>query len=363
MTNTRKIATVETIARISDIPDADAIVCARVRGWDVVVKRGEFSEGDTCVYIEVDSLLDVNDDRFSFLTPRGTRTDAEGNIGHVLKTARLRGQYSQGLALPTGLFPEIDGAQPGDDVTHLLPVCRWNPPMPAQLAGQVNGRLPSWIPTTDEERIENSDYYLTARDANWVATEKIDGTSTTVYVNPESGDVSNLDPSAWANVRGVCSRNYDLTYNPDQTLWRLALQLELHSRMVESWTGQPVALQGETFGEGIQGNPLKLAGQHFALFTIRVGREELPRGEWPDWALALSVPTVDGLTFPETVEEAVASVDGLLSVYAEGRPAEGVVWRATDQPTVPYYDTDGVQRQARASFKVISRKYLLKYDR
>jgi hypothetical protein len=47
------------------------------------------------VYFEVDSLLDVADPRFAFLAPRGVRTDPQGRTGHVLKTAKLRGQYSR----------------------------------------------------------------------------------------------------------------------------------------------------------------------------------------------------------------------------------------------------------------------------
>ncbi|MEO6082341.1 MAG: hypothetical protein ABIQ18_04475, partial [Umezawaea sp.] len=58
---TRRLATVETIVDVAAIPAADAIVRARVRGWDVVVKKGEFEVGDPCVYFEVDSMLDVAD--------------------------------------------------------------------------------------------------------------------------------------------------------------------------------------------------------------------------------------------------------------------------------------------------------------
>jgi RNA ligase (TIGR02306 family) len=161
----------------------------------------------------------------------------------------------------------------------------------------------------------------------------------------------------------VCSRNYDLTYAPDQTQWRLAMDLHLHDLMVETYQGERVALQGETLGEGIQGNPLKLKGTRFALFTIRVGSREVPRAEWPDWAFPFAVPEVTSLTFPVTVEEAVTSVDGLRSVYSDGHAAEGVVWRAVDVSRVTYVDEDGVERSERASFKVISRKYLLKNDR
>ena len=42
----RKLATVERIVAIGPIPDADAIEVATVRGWKVVVKKGEFQVGE-----------------------------------------------------------------------------------------------------------------------------------------------------------------------------------------------------------------------------------------------------------------------------------------------------------------------------
>lgn len=128
-TTNRRLATVETIADVAAIPGADAIVRARIRGWDVVVKLGEFQVGDRCVYFEVDSMVDVEDERFAFLAPRGVRTDVDGHCGHVLRTVKLRGQYSQGLALPLSSFPELAGASVGDDVTVTLGVIKWDPPL------------------------------------------------------------------------------------------------------------------------------------------------------------------------------------------------------------------------------------------
>lgn len=344
---TRRLATVETITDLAPIPDADAIVRARIRGWDVVVKVGEFAVGDPCVYFEVDSLIDVADSRFEFLAARGVRTDSEGVYGHVLKTARLRGQYSQGLALPLTAFPELDGVAVGDDVTDLLPVIKWEPPIPASIAGQVRGPLPSWIPTTDEERIQNIAEILTSDITDWVATEKIDGTSATFYVDPEAG------------VRGTCSRNWDLVEHPDNTLWAVGLRHDIHAHLAATYPGQRAAVQGEVFGEGIQGNPLRIKGQRLAIFTVRVGTDELPRDQWPAWALAMSVPVRDELPQPVTVEGALADVETLKSAITPGALAEGVVWRSATQPIARLAGGTRV----RASWKCLSRKYLMKHDR
>jgi RNA ligase (TIGR02306 family) len=344
-TTTRRLATVETVLDIAAIPGADAIVRARVRGWDVVVKKDEFRVGDPCVYFEVDSMLDVEDERFAFLAVRGVRTDVDGRRGHVLRTAKLRGQYSQGLALPLAAFPELAGGQPGTDVTATLGVVKWDPPLPAELSGQVRGQRPGWIPATDEERIQNLAAILDCP-ADWVATEKVDGTSMTVYVDPSS------------EVDGVCSRNYDLLPADGNTLWRLARDLDLHAALRTSFPGKRAAVQGEAYGHGVQGNPLKLRDQRFSAFTLRIEGEEVPRGDWPDWAVALSVPVRTEFTFPTTVDQALADVDGMKSAVTADRLAEGLVWRAGDRADVRLADGQTV----RASFKVISNRFLLKHQ-
>lgn len=340
----RALATIEKIVEVAPIPDADAIERVRVRGWDVVTKRDEFRPGDHCVYFEVDSLLDVTDERFAFLAPRGVRTDAEGHSGHVLRTARLRGQVSQGLALPLSAFPEILDRCAGEDVTDALGILKWEPPIPAELAGTIAGPWPGWIPKTDEERIQNVPNILGVRDIGWVATEKIDGTSCTIFIE---GDVD-----------GVCSRNLNLAETPN-TLWRIAREICLHEKLRAmlrlGWDSDRLAVQGEVFGEGIQGNPLKLKGQHFRIFNLVDRTGSVTRAWWPDQITAHTVPVLD-LAFPVTLADALAQADGLRSTLAKDKAAEGVVWRSRSMEMLP-------GANVRASFKVISNRYLLKGDR
>lgn len=350
----RRLATLARVVSVSPIENADAIEQIRVRGWDVVVKKNEFTSGDWCVYFEVDSLLPTKDPRFAFLAARGERTDAAGNVGHVLRTARLRNAYSQGLVLPlselsanelnaAGVDLERVEEHEGADLTDVLGVIKWEPALPANLAGQVRGKLPSWIPTTDEERIQNIPGILSARDVSWVATEKIDGTSTTFFVEGTEDE-------------GVCSRNYSLTPSEGNTLWRMAERLDVFTLLRSLNLGTRISLQGETYGEGIQKNPLQVKGHHFAAFTLRVDGKEVPRTEWPAEITALSVPTHD-FSFPESLDEALAQVETLKSVISPKRAAEGLVWRASTA------EVSVGEKRTRASFKAISRKYLLKNDR
>lgn len=340
----RALATIERIVDVGQIPDADAIERVRVRGWDVVTKRGEFNIGDLCLYVEVDSLLDVTDHRFAFLAPRGVRTDSEGRSGHVLRTARLRKQISQGLVLPLGDFPELDGYDISEDVTGKLGIVKWEPPIPASLAGIVAGPWPSWIAKTDEERLQNIPQILSIKGIEWVATEKIDGSSCTIFVD--------------ADTDGVCSRNLNLAESPGNTMWRLAREMKLHNllrSMLKPWHGDRIAIQGEVYGEGIQGNPLRVAGQHFRVFNLAVSAESsIPRDRWPEWIEALSVPVLD-LAVPASLDEALTQADSLRSAIGKDRAAEGIVWRGRD---ATWLMDEGV----RASFKVLSNKYLLKHD-
>jgi RNA ligase (TIGR02306 family) len=338
----RALATIATIRSLAPIPGADAIETARIRGWDVVVKKGEFRAGEPCVYVEIDSMLDVRRPGFEFLAARGVRTDVEGRTGHRLRTMKLRGQVSQGLALPVDAFAELASVGPSDgaDVTEILGVWKWEPPLSARITGAVYGPLPGWIRKTDEERLQNMPGVLAHRDG-WVATEKLDGTSLTAWVAPgEERD------------HGVCMRNHDLRPDDDNTLWAVVRRHALHDvlRRVVSTSGY---VQGELYGEGIQANPLKVRGQHVGVFTVVIDGRRVPRAHWPAEVAALSVPVHD-LPFPTSLDEALAQADSMTSNVTRGARAEGLVWRNHAE----HVDADGVRYPG--SFKVISNRYLLK---
>ena len=53
----RKLATIRKIDELKPIDGADAIECAVVGGWKVVVKKGEFTVGQLAVFCEIDSWV------------------------------------------------------------------------------------------------------------------------------------------------------------------------------------------------------------------------------------------------------------------------------------------------------------------
>jgi len=335
MTTERKLASVVKIADIQPIAGADAIVVATVRGWKVVVKKDEFKVGDLAVYFEIDSFLPIRP-QFEFL--RKSSYKRMGSVeGFRLKTIRLRGQISQGLLTP---IPEgISNPKEGDDLTEALDVVKYEPPIPAQLAGKIKGTFPSFIPKTEEIRIQNfeSEVGFSPVGERAYVTEKLDGTSFTCYFNN--------------GVFGVCGRNWELSETDDNSLWRMAKMLELKDKMTK--LGKNIALQGELIGAGINGNLYGLTDHKLFFFTgydIDKGRrmffDEL---EWVLFGLQLQmVPVLEKYGF--VIPNETNIVDYMLK-YAEGKSVlnmevdrEGVVVR-------------GLEREF--SFKAISNTYLL----
>ncbi|MCA3266169.1 MAG: RNA ligase (ATP) [Azospirillum sp.] len=252
----RKLVTLRTISNIRSIEGADAIECARIDGWDVVVKKGEFRAGDSCVYFEIDSFLPVRPE-FEFLRKSSFRRMGETE-GFRLKTVKLRGQISQGLALPPAVLGiDLSGVAKEEDLSEHLGVVKWDPPLPASLAGEMLGLFPSFIPKTDQERIQNLDLDA-LRDELYEVSVKLDGASMTVFAN------SRADREDFKS--GVCSRNYALRETPAYVGWRIVREAGLLEKIAA--TGRNLALQGELVGPGIQGNPENLKAPGFFVFDI-----------------------------------------------------------------------------------------------
>lgn len=242
----RKLATVRKILDIQPIPGADAIECATVDGWKVVVKKGEFQVGQLATYYEIDSWIPEPIAPFLCKDKR----EFNGVPGARLRTIKLRGQISQGLLLPVP-----DGAIKGDDLTETLGIQKYEASIAAQLSGIARGNFPSFIPKTDQERVQNLRLALetwSLTGLEWEVTEKLDGSSMTAYL--------------WQGEFGVCSRNLDLKEEATNSFWRSARANDLETVLRDA--GRQLALQGELIGPSIQGNPYALAEHEFRLFDI-----------------------------------------------------------------------------------------------
>jgi len=243
----RKLASIRTVCDIQPIPGADNIEMIQVDGWKLVSRKGEFSVGDRCVYYEIDSLLPVCE-KYEFLRNSSFKKMFDGSEGFKLKNMRFKGQLSQGLAL--SVPPELSHMSVGDEVTELLGVKKWEAPIPSCMTGVTKGSFPDFISMTDEERVQNMD--VSKLHGEWEVTEKLDGTSCTVYWN--EGQI------------GVCGRNIEFECNEDHVFWKATRTVR--NRMQLASTNFPYAIQGEIIGPNVQGNSYKLKDAEFKIFNV-----------------------------------------------------------------------------------------------
>lgn len=370
----RQLVSLRVVKEVNPIPKADAIEAVKIRGWNVVAKKGEFKPGDVCVYFEIDSFLPADDPRFEFLKKSGVKQGPDGKDRIRLKTIKLRGQLSQGLALPIDQFDELRGAALGVDLSDRLDVIKYERPEPKQ--ANAAGRRPDCLPKTDEERIQNlwDDLQEKQKDTLYVPTLKLDGSSCTVaflgkdmesYWTVNSEDDFEVERKA-IEVRHaqtgekigeviLCSRNLQLKVDEENHFWKAVRNGKIVDHIIDMADDlrYSIAIQGEVCGPGIQGNKEKFPNFQFFAFNVFNITEQ----RYYDYNSCIhmfedyGIQEVPQLTVAhkpfnkfETLEEMLAHADGP-SINAKYR--EGIVYK-------PFVDNDA------PSFKVISNKFLLK---
>lgn len=396
----RKLATVATILDVFPIEGADAIEGVKVRGWNVVVKKGEYKVGDKTIYVEVDSVLpdglseelaleikslnkqlskaktdeEKNSikEKIADITSKNTRPEFEflRNSKFRIKTRRIFGQISQGICFPLSILnnanPEYLNFQEdtksdiyldikeGDDVTDALDIVQFIEPEPANLGGDVKGALGNLgILVSDEERIENlSDKYNALKEFKYVVSEKLEGSSVSFVLKNDEFN--------------VCSRKLNLKESEKNTFWKVARQLDIENKMraygekhgLINWS-----LQGELVGEGVQGNIYKLKGHNvgfYNAFNIDM-QEYIDFEEFMKMIEELGLetcPIIDNdYTLPETTDELFEMVDNFKTTYGNSVGkilAEGWVFVAKGDVSKAKIERS---THNRLSFKAKSRNY------
>ncbi|MBS3158269.1 RNA ligase (ATP) [Candidatus Woesearchaeota archaeon] len=341
----RNLVTIQKIEEIQPIELADAIEKAKIKEWWVVVKKGEFRIGDLCMYFEIDSFLPVKPE-YEFLlrgsNPKKMLVDGQEKNGIRLKTIRLRGQISQGLALPiTDPFKDL---AIGEDITEQLGVLKYEVPVPANLAGVVKGNFPSFIPKSDEERLQNcADLLVHQKGSVVYIASKLDGTSATYFRH--KGEF------------GACSRNLELKESSGNTIWEMADKYDLKTCIPEGF-----AVQGELVGEGINKNPLRIKGHKLFVFNVFdiTGHRYLDFDEMMSFCREKNLDIVPIIKLSVLLDYTFEQLMELADQKSPLNPdviQEGIVVRPINERNVLI---NGVVR--RFSFKVISNDYLLKME-
>ena len=380
----RALAYIQHVTNIRPIDGADNIEQCNVLGWNLICKKGEFHEGDPCVYIEIDSKVPEREE-FEFLRAKGFK----------VKTMKL-GKFnciSQGLAMPQSAFKELVGLSEGTDVTDILGIKysvqednarkgngdpnakyksmaarhqkifkkKWARWMMRRSWGRKvmffffgkkkdNPRgFPTFVSKTDEERVENQPWRI-GDGKTYLATEKLDGTSCTYALERKGRNKFEFY---------VCSRNVrqqdekQECYHDHNIYWDLAFKYNIEQHLKDFLNQFPqlkwVCIQGEGVGS-VQGNPLKLTEDDLYVFNFK----ESQTGRWSSMAGAGQVrewgmkwvPILGEVQMPDTMEELKVLATGKSKVNPEVM-REGIVYRSLDGSD---------------SFKNVSREYLLKHN-
>ena len=406
-TNLRELAYVVIIDNIEPIQGSDNCECAVIGGWRVMVRKDEFKKGDPAIYFEIDSYLDPSNPAFAFMEKKKYKVKTQrytfGGKGNFI---------SQGLLMSASNFGweiQVDGTiwnpKDGDHgcyspynesrfLTKKLNVTYYVTEDNTRKANSVdkykkmaqrNGKLfshqpfrwlmkrawgrkllfaffgrkrdkksgwPEWVTKTDEERVQNMPWILNDKEP-WIATEKIDGTSTTFTM--KRGKWPHKDEFY------ICSRNVVFD-KPDKACFydtnvytEMAEKYDIYNKMKDllynhftdcEW----ITIQGETYGPGIQKRDYHVPEHAFMAFNFITSKD----GRWGTEKMVdllqghMSIPCVPiidtNFILPDTVEE--------LLTYATAESVcdhdlrEGIVFRSKD---------------GSKSFKAVSNEFLLKY--
>lgn len=402
--NERELAYVVRVDDIKPIEGRDRVECAVVGGWTIMVRKGQFHPGSLGIYFEIDSQVPEKEP-FMFLaqkkfkiktqkykTPNGQfwsqgllmapedfnwymndiRTaiiemDATNDEGyHAIDnesrflTKRLGVTYAvaEDNARKSGSMDKYKKmAQRRPKLFAKKPIRwlmrrNWGKKLLFVLFGKKKDKKngwPAWVKKTDEERVQNMPWILQNKEP-WIATEKIDGTSTTFTM--KRGKFGKFDFY-------VCSRNVVFD-KPDKTCFydsnvylEMAEKYDIENALKDILKSNPklewVTIQGETYGSGIQKRDYSATEHKFAAFNFITSTE----GRWNSLEakelLAFYdipwVPIIDKeFILPDTVEE-LLDIATDMSVI-DGGMREGLVFRSLD----------GAQ-----SFKAVSNEFLMKY--
>ena len=359
----RKMSTMRKVDSVTPIDGADRIEAVHVDGWTVVDQKGLWHAGDYCVFYEIDSFLPTNDDRYRFLAQFGEKTMMVYEtpvVGHVLKTRRLRGEWSQGLLLkPEVALPGVP--ESAYESMYERGACLDGPTLAREYVqdnrlasiGFTGKYDPFVAPRTDAERVQNIDNHTfeLVKRTLYFASVKVDGTSTTICYDPR--------------VNRVRCFSHNNEYDLDEPGIGMTTANAAKRQGIWQWCEEHpgITVQAELCGPKIQNNRLKL--QHYMLFVFSMWDMErrcyldphtypgIATHCVPEYKIDLTGMTRDGL---------IAEIDGIKGNVTQGCLDEGVVFHVLDRGDLD--DTEWLQLRivlrSTMQVKVISNRYLLK---
>ena len=405
-TNERELCYVVQIDAIEPIIGSDNCEAAVVGGWRIMTRKGTFKPGDLAIYFEIDSKVPETE-TFAFLEKKHYKIKTQkytfGGKGNFVSQGLLMHPIDFGWTTEeTGksiIIPD-DGTQleKGDFLTQRLEVTYaidadnkrkasgpdkykkmaarhkkiFSNPIVKKIMKYSLGRKimflffgkkkdkkgawPVWVKKTDEERIQNLVSAIpTFVKEPWVATEKIDGTSTTFTMR------------GFGRKREfyVCSRNVVFDKPDKNCFYDTNVYLEMSEKyhmedvltsLMEKYkkTGIDfITIQGETYGGNIQKRDYGMKEHDLAVFNVIFGYKDgtterlnpIAMKALMDNYLVPTVPIVsDCLTLPDSCDKILLLAGGPSAI--DGGMREGLVFRSFD---------------GAKSFKAVDNNFLIKY--
>lgn len=403
----RELAYVVKIDAIEPIVGSDNCEAAIVGGWRIMVRKEVFKPGDLAIYFEIDSKVDTTRPEFAFLEKKGGKIKTQrytfGGKGLMISQGLLMSptdfgwtveshNYGESIHSTTEHNPDNDSrfltkelgvtyadaednsrkANSQDKYKKMAqrnakifkqPWARWM--MRREWGRKVmffffgkkrdkKAGWPSWVVKTDEERIQNMPWILNDKQP-WIATEKIDGSSTTFTMKRGKKHPFGRDKNEFY----VCSRNVVFD-KPDQKCFydtniyiEMAEKYNVEKFLTDFLNEHPdvewVTLQGETFGGNVQKRNYSIDFHDFMGFNFITS----DKGRWNSVEAAKMINSADipwvpildeNFILPDTVDELLNIATG--ESVLDGGMREGLVFRSQD---------------GARSFKAVSNEFLLKY--
>lgn len=393
----RELAYVIKIDGISPITGADRVELAHIGGWRIMVKKGQFQVGDFAIYFEIDSKVPEKEP-FMFLEPKHFKVKTQKYFkGTVISQGllmafddfilnsevpswvqSLKFQIDKGVNIEHEGLTEVIGvtyAVEEDNKRKAASVDRykkmaqrrpnifkqpwakwfmrreWGRKLMFMLFGKKKDKKngwPTWVSKTDEERVQNMTWILEDK-SEWIATEKIDGTSTTATYRRTGKRKHEFY---------ICSRNVVFDKPDKGCYYDTNVYTEMAEKhhfedvlaaLVEKYNLEWATLQGETYGVGIQKREYGLKEHDFVGFNLIFSdRGRLNSVEAKEILAEYGIPWVpivdEHFVLPDTVEELLAIATDKSAI--DGGMREGLVFGSQD---------------GTRSFKAVSNEFLLKY--
>lgn len=261
-------------------PNAELLVLGKVGSYQVVVQKGLYNDGDEVIFAPEKSVLtgDIKTEFEKYLA---------GPDKNRVKAVRLRGEISSGIIIPKELVKDFESFEVGQDISEILGIVKYEPPIPTQLAGKVKSFSMPFIGSHDCEHV--GVYVNELIDGERVViTEKLHGSQFIL-----AHDISQNETIV--SSKGLLKSGLTIEMSNENTYWIAAQNDGVVDKIRQNFTDGVV----QVFGEVIPVQGGYSYGQTkptVRLFDIRVNGESIPYDLVPEDFKSLWVPVVfDGV--------------------------------------------------------------------